>query len=449
MSDSAPPAKGRHRLLAPDGAELESAEASFEVQPDALVVQLAQQAPLRVDFADLDALEMGDHVFSLKLATGETVEASMLGRRFAEISDATAAALAAFQVKNLLLQESVGGEEFACDVAREGKQGPAQLRVFATSLAVLPRAAVPYGLPFGELTGVGFDEDRYAIDLATADGKISLLKLGKQTQPCLHLVEARLAELRTRHSAALAFLAPRLGSIALRRLAQAMPDGVPAHRTELDAISPDAWPALVKGAVAEPKLRASSEALAAHCPAGEAAIGLKETNARQDAEEEEVPLEGEGEPESPPEQSPPEPQEDNPNPMTGRVAWFALPIWSEDRRAPGNAVAVEAVTRTGRATYFFRIAPAEVYAQASPEQLKDLARKRVRTLSRALVALTFKRAPIYLPDATLATGPYARYRLALRLSAPLKAARECFVGRAVHGAGWEKQVGAALEKARG
>jgi len=431
------PVSGRYRLLGPDGAELESAEASFALQPDALVVQPRQQPPLRVDFADVDALEVGDYLFRLKLESGEQVEASMLGRRNAELTDATAEALSEYQAKNLLLHEPVGGESFSCDLARDGVESPVQLRVYATSLAVLPRAAVPFGIPLGEVASVAFDEDRYAIDLKTLAGPVSFLRLGRQSQPCMRLLESRLTELRKRTAEALAFLLPQVPSLTARRLAAAMPDGVPVHQSQLDAISPTIWPALV-AAAADKKRVESIQALLARCPAGEAAVGLKETNARQDSEESPEATEGEETPEAP------EPADNNP--MTGRVAWFVFPIYSEDRTAPGNAVAVEAATRTGRATYLFRIAPPEVYSQASLAELTQLARDRVRSVSRALVALSFKREPIYLPDETIRTGAYARYRLALRLSAPLKASRANFLGRAIHGAGWAKQIDAALAR---
>lgn len=451
------PAPGRLRMLGPDGAELEpAADATFEPRPDSLLVLPRQQPQLRVDFADVDGLEPGDHVFSLVLSTGERVEASMLGRRFDQTRDAVAAALADYQSKNLLLEEPVGGEEFGCDVERDGEQSAqegARLRVFATSLAVLPQATTPYGISLGEVTGLSFDEERYAIDLATASaGRVSLLKMGRKTQPCLRLLEDRLTQLRKRTSDALAFLVPSLPTLPARRLAQAMQDGVPARKSALDAISPTLWDELLSAAVGEASLRESVAALASRCPAGEIAVGLKETNFRQDEEGEEEVGGDEGQGSQQPE---PEAQSSGSaaggevdSPMKGRVVWFAFPICAEDRSAPGNAVAVEAATRGGRATYLFRIAPPDVYRDASWEELLGLARDRILSVSRALVALGFKREPIYLPDQAIRTGRYARYRLALRLSAPLKSARATFVGRAIHGAGWATQIDAALAKAR-
>ncbi|MBI5549715.1 MAG: hypothetical protein HY901_37995 [Deltaproteobacteria bacterium] len=454
---SSSPVPGHLRLKGADGAELEAADATFEPQEDALVVHPRQQAVLRVDFADVDGFEVGDYVFALKLASGERIEASMLGRRFGELCDATASALTAFQARNLLLQESVGGETFSCDVAREGVEAAGEVRVYATSVAVIPKGAVPYGLPLGEMTSVGFDEGRYSVDLTCLNGTVSLLRLGRRTQPCARLIESRLTELRTRTAEALAWLVPQLPTLTARRFAQALPDGVPARKAQLDAISPAIWPALVQAAIGGPKLKESFEALAQRCSEDEVAVGIKETNARQDVVEE-----GEGTDPSgaadvdaalqaTPERagSSDEPRVATENPMTGRVVWFAFPVLFEDRSKPGNAVAIEAVTRGGRATYLFRIAPPEIYREASSEELTRLSRERITSVSLALVALGFKREPLYLPEERIHTGPYARYRLALRLSAALKAARASFVGRAIHGPGWASQIEAALERARG
>jgi len=77
---------GHFRLLGPGGAELESADASFELEAEALVVHAGAQAPLRVDFADVDAFAERERALAVTLAGGEQVELSMLGRRQREAS---------------------------------------------------------------------------------------------------------------------------------------------------------------------------------------------------------------------------------------------------------------------------------------------------------------------------------------------------------------------------
>ncbi len=443
---------GHYCLFDPDGATLESSDASFEPLTEALTVHPKLQAPLRVDFAEVDSFALGDHLALLTLATGEKIEISMLGQRHGEIASLIGERLGAYQARHLLLEEAVGGESFPCGVRRPEavEDEPATVRVFATSIAVLPRLGVPFSLPLGEVTQIGFDEECYRIELAfSADssGGLALVKLGKQTKPCLRLLEERLTSLRRRTADALAFLAPALTSLQARRLAQAMPDGVPARRSQIDSIAPGLFQTLLEAAAGSAALRKTCAALEAMGPPGEACVGIKETNSRQDDEAEPGMPEATGGGESDDPDSPEERLDGGQ--MVGRVVWFAFPIVSEDRGRPGNAIAFEAATRAGRATYLFRVASPETYRTATWDEILTLARERVRSVSRAMTMLTFKREPIYLPEEKMRAGAFARYRLAMRLSAPLKAARATFVARAIHTSTWATQLASALEHRTG
>src|SRR5208337_2966418 len=92
--------------------------------------------------------------------------------------------------------------------------------------------------------------------------------------------------------------------------------------------------------------------------------------------------------------------------------WFFLPLAAKPgAKYPGNLVAWEATSRSGRATYFFRLVPSE---QAG--QLQDASRSAasiaaaIRQLNRAIVLLNFRREPIYLPDDSLMLQPrFRRY----------------------------------------
>ncbi len=75
----------------------------------------------------------------------------------------------------------------------------------------------------------------------------------------------------------------------------------------------------------------------------------------------------------------------------------------------------------------------------------------VRTLNRALVALNFRREPVYLPDNSLEMQPrYRRYAIACRNLPFLRALRSSYRGRAIHTnpQAWSRQVDAFLGAAR-
>ncbi|MFN7133751.1 MAG: hypothetical protein ACK4N5_16865, partial [Myxococcales bacterium] len=394
MAREATPFSGHYRLLDPAGGELEAADAELRVGEDALLVTPGSKPQLRVDFAELDGVSRGDYRLAATFEGGERAELSMLGSRFDEFSDALGDALRSYQAKNLLLEEPVGGDRFGCDVVLDGEELPAELRVYATSVAIIPQFRTPFGVPLGEVAEITFDEGRWEVALTLLDGRrIALLRLGQRTDPLRSLLDKRLSSLRKRAADALASLLPGVPSLKLRRLAQLLPDGIPASRAQLEAVEPGVWTRLASAAVTD-ELRGCFDALAGLAHPDEIAVGIKETNFRSDGQA-----------------APDDPEAFRQNvvsvaesPMDGRVVWFLFPVFHADRARPGNAVAVEAVSGEGRATYFFRIADPARYRALSDDALRDEVRRRIREISRALVSLSFKREPIYLPEEQIRAG---------------------------------------------
>ena len=68
-------------------------------------------------------------------------------------------------------------------------------------------------------------------------------------------------------------------------------------------------------------------------------------------------------------------------------------------------------------------------------------------LNRALLTLNFRREPILATDDEIATGRFARYRVAVRHLDHLRWARQAYLGRATHTGTWEQQVREAAAKA--
>jgi len=129
---------------------------------------------------------------------------------------------------------------------------------------------------------------------------------------------------------------------------------------------------------------------------------------------------------------------------TEMLYWFIFPL-----RPPGGAgvpqiAAWETTSRSGRATYFFRLfSPEEARASGEPAQAAAALDRAVRTLNRGLVLLNFRRSPIYLPDNALEMQPlYRRYAIACRKLPAVRFLRSAFLGRALHTSpqSWQQQV---------
>jgi len=126
------------------------------------------------------------------------------------------------------------------------------------------------------------------------------------------------------------------------------------------------------------------------------------------------------------------PDADDAGPET--LYWFFFAI------AGKNLVAWEASSKSGRATYFFRL-----FDGNEAVRLKDPAaiETSIRRLNRVLGMLNFRRRPIYLQDEELECDPrFHRYAIAARRIPELRQVRSSFVGRAMHSsmASWSTQI---------
>lgn len=103
--------------------------------------------------------------------------------------------------------------------------------------------------------------------------------------------------------------------------------------------------------------------------------------------------------------------------LTGEYAWALFPVYSADPAEPGNALAMEAAPGpgAGRATYCFRLTGRQEYARAAGDldRLHREAAIAIRRLNRCMVAINFRREPIYLPVQRLTEPRYAHYRAAV------------------------------------
>lgn len=132
--------------------------------------------------------------------------------------------------------------------------------------------------------------------------------------------------------------------------------------------------------------------------------------------------------------------------LTGEYLWFLIPICSDDPRLPGNAIAMEAVTGdgSGKATYFFRIKPRHIYARGlhSNEEIIEDSGIIIKEINRAMLAINFRREPIYLPENQLKEGVNLRYKTAFQKLSSLQRLRELFIGRVIHSnpEQWQKDV---------
>jgi len=251
---------------------------------------------------------------------------------------------------------------------------------------------------------------------------------------------------------------PFLNPDQFQQAAMLMKEGYAAPLAKLLTIHPKAEQALTTNVV-DAKLKPYFDALLMHVPAGDYYAGFKllrkdEDQTQQSSEAgEEVAESNESGAEAIAETTA-EPGEESGREKDEQpiLHWFFLPLSGKPgAKLPGNLVAWEATSRSGRATYFFRLVPPEQAAELQDAAKSPaLIESAIRQLNRAIVLLNFRREPIYLPEDSLLLQPrFRRYAIACRKLPELVRLRSSFLGRAIHTSpeAWQKQFECYLAKA--
>ncbi|WP_432972451.1 hypothetical protein [Dactylosporangium sp. CA-233914] len=260
-----------YRLIADGGALLDEGEGTAEMAGGALVVTPESGPVLRV--APADVVEIGEpqpYVIGLALADGARLELSRLGvmrtQLLAEIGEARVA-----DTEQVLLLDGVGTAE-AFPGWADGS--PAELRLYDDALVIVPDGGLAEKVPYAFIKSVSTDSTGYTIGIEVPGRPpIAVGRLARRTGEFLELLRARTSAAAGRTSHFLAALLPGLGPVALRSVAALLRDGLAAARTDLEAVEPTVFPALLDAACAPDRAAGARDLLAR----GQAFLGFKQT----------------------------------------------------------------------------------------------------------------------------------------------------------------------------
>jgi hypothetical protein len=405
-----PAYSGKFQYLDESGGTVIQGPCQVEFDAERCIVTPAAGAPLAFDLGDIDRTVPGEWDLQLVLYTGRTIQLRQFGAAFGRMSQELLAAWRDRTIRCLLLEDM---EEVGRFNATAGAS-PAEIRIYQSNLAVLPQGSAAFQWRLAEVTAVRFDSYTYNVTLEAGAEKLTISKLAKKTEEFREKMGGALDALHAHSADVLRQAFPFLNPDQLQRLVVAMPEGRSVPLAWLAAIHPKLPDALIARAVDEP-LKPYFDALRSRATGDELFAGFKFIREdEQEGEKEEAPPET-GDEEQQPEKLP-------------LFFWFFFPL--------GRVVAWEATTGSGRATYFFRIAPGQ--------KLDDA----VATLTHGLALVNFRREPVYLPDDSLERQPrYHRYAIGCRKLPDLRALRPAFAGRAIHSTleNWTAQLDAALK----
>lgn len=432
---------GKFQQLTASGSATQEGACHVHFDSQTFTLTPDSGAPIVCDLGDLDAVIAADYEIRLPLYTGSVVLLRQFGKPYETLSHGLLEAYRQRTLQCLLLEDLKeiarfdGNFELAV-AATAPRSGAAEFRLFKSNLAVLPVASQGFQWRLADVDSVTFDPATYEVTLRSGQDVLKASKLAKRTEEFVASVKDAMSALAAQSAQALHSAFPSLTPEQLQATAALLREGHSASVARLTAIHPKFAAGLAANAV-DHDLKPYYDDLLARTAKDTLFAGFKLI--RGDS--------GEGESEDTGADSPAGSDRDSGGPET--LYWFYFPI--AGKNGPANLVAWEASSKSGRATYLFRLVNSAREAElADPARSPATLEAALRRLDRVLGMLNFRRRPIYLSDDELERDPkFHRYAIAARRIPELLEVRAAFVGRAVHSSleTWQGQVKAILAKA--
>lgn len=402
---------GAYNLLNENGQITEQGDAQLILTEESLSLMPEFNEPIYLSLRDILEISRGDYRIHLQLTSGETLTLFKFGYKYEDFLRNLTRLRNELLLRDMLMHETLrksGVEAEYCYFsgnAGEGERGTCEVRLYETGMVLLPQNGKIIRIPYSEILNVS--EADFTLTITTDWGeKVILSKMGRQLKPFTRTLSDLMGELALKTQAMLTELFPDVNPLAVRRASRLLKDGKAAKRGDLERISPQIWSEL------ERKLKVVGikdeyDFLKAMAQKEKICIGVKRG------------LLGD---------------------LTGEYIWFLIPIYSTEPEKPGNAIAMEATSGEGggKATYFFRIVSRGKYPKYT--NIEDLHREADRTIekiNRCMIAINFRREPIYLPEDRLMEPQYQKYQFAISMIPELQVLRKLFIGRVVHST-WEQ-----------
>lgn len=444
-------------------------EGACRVRFDAQTLTLspATGAALVFDLGDLDAVTAADWEIRLPLYTGRTIVLRQLGKAYDTFAHDLLEAYRNRTVQCLLLEDMgeiarFSGNFEVSSSASPGaapqagrteagisEAGAAEIRLYKSNLAVLPVAAKSFQWRLADIDEVTLDAVEYQVVLRAGDQRLKVTRLARRTEELSAAVNEAVNALAAQSAEALHGMLPFLDPDQLQSCASILREGRSAPLAKLTAIHKQIPVALAANAV-DKDLKPYYEQLLARAANGMGYAGFKLVRPEDSngstgqggaaAQDSDGDADGTGD----------APDGDASAPET--LYWFLFPLAAKAGGAElANVVAWEASSRSGRATYFFRLVDAARASELSdPAKAASIVDSAVRRLNLVLAMVNFRRRPIYLSDDELAMDPrFHRYAIAARRMPEVREVRASFLGRALHSSleAWQAQVESILAKA--
>ncbi|MGD1061599.1 MAG: hypothetical protein ABR879_09110 [Methanomassiliicoccales archaeon] len=404
-------AQTRFSFVDNEGKVIATGDATASIEIDALQIRPKGSEVLWHSLRDITAISGANYHLNIDLATGESLVLFNLGYGYEDFLRTLHQTRNELVLHDLLMQEKVRkkgtkAEYRSFDPAgKETAKVKCEPRLLDSSLVVLPEGAELIRLRYSDIVSV--NTDNFTLKVATESGKtLEFIMLGRELEPTRKALTDAVAEMSAKVQAMLKDAYPEGDGSMIAKAAKLMRDGRAAKKADIEAACPGLWSGL-EMKVAGYDMEEEYKLLTSLAQKELVRIGMKRSLVQgEDAQG-----------------------------KLGEYVFFLAPIYSTDSGKGGNALAFEAASGEdeGRATYFFRIMERDEYRGTKRmDELDSAAERFMDDVVMALIAINFRREPIYLDNAKLYTPQYSQYRYALAKIPELKLLRERFVGRVIH-----------------
>jgi len=353
-----------------------------------------------------------DYRLKLSLGKGQELQISQLGYQYEDFVRIFIKLRNEILLKDLLFHETLKKSGLEADfvyldkLGQEKQKGRAEFRFYQTSLVVLPERGELVRIPFSDILKT--EAADFQIVVADEAGqKFIISKLGEKFDLFKETLRNCLNEIFLNIQNFIKGIWPEIDFSTLNKISGLIKEGKAVNKKDIEGVSQEFFTKL-EMALMKTEVKEEYEFLKSIGEQDKIYIGFKKG------------LMGG---------------------LTGDYFWFFIPIYAS------NAIAFETAgeKETGRATYFFRIVSRKEYAKIKDidKQIDDLILK----INRGLLAINFRREPIYLPEEKLEEPEYVKYKFSMAKITEIKLMRELFIGRVIHrnDKQWQEDVNNLLE----
>jgi len=411
------------------------ARASLDGQYLTLAVMFGE--PMLFAYTDVVGISDYDYKVDLFLISKEKLNLWGLGYKYEDFLFQLYKLQNELMLKYMLMEESLiqaGFEAQYTQLDSSGQinqSGNCEIRLYDTSLVVLPQKSEPIRLPYCFTTNINKQDYKLTITNEFLE-KTELTRLGQNFDPFAKALSDAINKMMLRTKQNIKELVPEANPIIINKIAALMKDGRAAKRKEVEQQSPDFWRRLTKR-IDEAGITAEYEFLNSLAVKDQVCVGIKRG------------LMGD---------------------LTGTYVWMLFPLLNPGTNRLSNTIALEAfngqqnsedskeqpmetqdseigeeidqnpdeaqTSATTGATYFFRATGRKEYSQTKDEDLIEALDSFVKNINRFMIEINFRREPIYLTESQLESTKYTQYRFAITKILSLKTLRNQFIGRVIH-----------------